>query len=137
LLLIEHFVAPSPVHGLGVFSSGFVPAGTKVWIFHPLIDREIPKGDLSDLPPHVVSLIERHAEYFPEREIFRLSGDGDHFMNHADSPNIEDRVDEMFACKDIHSGEELFIDYRAIKVLVFEPIPPQSSGSDRSQAVSR
>ena len=109
------------MHGLGVFSSGFVPVNAKIWIFHSVIDREISRDDLRGLPPHVVSLIERHAEYLPEREIFRLSGDGDHFMNHADDPNVESRGDEMFACRDIQPGEELFVDYRVTKVLAFDP----------------
>ena len=121
MLLIEHFVAPSPVHGLGVFSSGFVPTNTKVWIFHPAIDREIPASDLHELPAHVAALIERHAEYLPQRNIFRLSADGDYYLNHSDNPNLENRDDDVFSCRDIRPGEELFCDYNTIKVLAFNP----------------
>lgn len=121
MLLIEHYVAPSAVHGLGVFSTGFVPAGAKVWTFNPIIDREIAQSDLLDLPPHIVVLIERHAQYKAERGVFLLSGDGDHFMNHADDPNIDDHGADMFARRDIQPSEELFCDYRVTKVLAFDP----------------
>lgn len=121
LLLIEHFVAPSPVHGLGVFSTHFVPQGAKVWAAHPVIDREISKRELEDLPPHVVSLIETHSEFLPAKNIFRLSADGGYYMNHSDDPNLADQGDEMFASQNIHPGDELFCDYRIAKVMAFDP----------------
>lgn len=90
-------------------------------MFHPVIDREISKADMDDLPLHTVSLIEHYAEHFLERNVFRLSGDGDRYMNHSDNPNIEDRGYETFAIRDIQPGEELFADYRISKVLAFDP----------------
>lgn len=121
LLLVEHYVAPSPIHGLGVFSRHTVPEGTLVWVPHPVIDREFTKQDLRDLPPHVVKLIERHSEYLPDKKIFRLSADGGYFMNHSDQPSLRDDGDKMFASKDIQPGEELSCDYRITKVMSFDP----------------
>lgn len=121
MLLIEHYVAPSSIHGLGVFVSVFVPKGAKVWAFHPVIDRVILIADLAGLPDHVIERIEAHSEYLPGRNSIRIAADGDYWMNHSDNPNLEDHRDEVFARRDIHAGEELLCDYRQTVVLGFDP----------------
>jgi SET domain-containing protein len=120
LLVVEHFVAPSAVHGLGVFSKHFVPKGALVWRVHPAIDREIHRTELNDLPLHVVQKIQTHAEYLPSRDVFRLGADGDYFMNHSDDPNLIDAGESMYAARDILAGDELFCDYRLVRVVAFE-----------------
>ena len=129
MLLIPHFIAPSPIHGLGCFSSINVEKGQKVWVFHPIIDRVIRQSDLDDLPLHVVQLVQTHAEFIPEAASFRLASDGDYFMNHADDPNLEDLGDWMVARKNISAGEEITCDYRIVKVWSF-PVMAQSGPSD-------
>jgi len=109
------------VHGFGVFSRHFVPAGTLVWAFHPIIDREISASELEILPPHVVTLVKTHSEYLEGKNLFRLSADGGYYMNHSDDPNLQDHGDEMVACRDIRAGEELFGNYRVAKVMSFDP----------------
>ena len=121
MLLIEHYVAPSAIHGLGVFAVTFVPKGARVWAFHPAIDRVIPVSELAGLPDHVIERLEAHSEYLPGRNSLRIAADGDYFMNHSDDPNLEDHGDEVFARRDIHSGEELVCDYRALLVPGFDP----------------
>lgn len=121
LLLIEHYVAPSSIHGLGVFASSFVAKGTKVWVFHPAIDRIIPVSELAGLPDHVVERIKTHAEYLPRLDAFRLSADGDYYLNHCDNPNLENQDDELFAHRDIEAGEELLFDYRQTIMVSFYP----------------
>lgn len=121
LLLIEHYVAPSPVHGLGVFAVNFVSKGTKVWVVHPVIDRVIPISDLKGLPNHVVKRVEMHGEFLPHLDSFRLGFDGAQFLNHCDEPDLVDRGDEMFATRDIIAGEELYCDYRQTLVMAFDP----------------
>ena len=119
MLLIRHFIAPSPIHGLGCFSSVKVSKGEKVWEFHPIIDRIISLADLSTLPDHVAEKVQIHAEFMPDAGIFRLAADGAFFMNHADDPNLEDFGDWMVARRDIEIGEEITCDYRIVKVWSF------------------
>ena len=121
LLLIEHFVGPSSIHGLGVFAAQFVPKGARVWVYHPAIDRIIPASDLAGLPGHVIERIETHSEYLPKQDAFRMSADGDYYLNHSDDPNLENRGDNIFARRDIQAGEELHFDYRQTLVLSFDP----------------
>ncbi len=109
------------MHGLGVFAKHSVAKGTKVYEFHPIIDREINASDLDQFPFHVIDLIKRHSQYIEDRAVFRLSADGDHFMNHSTDPNIEDCGEQMFACRDILAGDELLCDYRVTRVMAFNP----------------
>lgn len=57
MLLIDHYLAKSTIHGLGVFSAEFIPDGQKVWEFHPAIDRIVPEADFESLPCHVRLMI--------------------------------------------------------------------------------
>lgn len=121
MLLVEHYVGPSDIHGLGVFSKSSIKKGELVWQAHHMIDREIPRAALSGLPPHVAEKIKTHAEYLPSVDAFRLAADGDYFMNHSDDPNLIDAGEEMFSARDIAAGEELLCDYRSVRVLTFHP----------------
>ena len=132
MLLIEHYVAPSSIHGLGVFAVTFVPKGAKVWVFHPAIDRVIPVSELAGLPDHVVERIHVHAEFLPQHDAFRLGADGDYYLNHCDDPNLEDRGDEMFARMDIQAGDELRYDYRETEVVSFNPDTKQRTQKIRT-----
>ena len=120
-MVVEHFVAPSPVHGLGVFAKNFIPNGALVWLAHPALDREIPRSELDSLPEHVAERIKRHAEYLPDKDVLRISADGTYYMNHGEAPNLRDAGDAVYAARDIFAGEELLCDYRVVKVLAFNP----------------
>lgn len=127
MLVVEHFVAPSSVHGLGVFSRNDISSGALVWVAHPSLDREIPRSELESFPQHVAENIRRHAEYLPDKDVLRLSADGTYYMNHGDNPNLRDAGDAVYAARDIFAGEELLCDYRVVKVLAFDPDGVSSS----------
>jgi uncharacterized protein len=121
VLLIDHYVAKSTIHGLGAFSAEFVPKGQKVWEFHPAINRIVPAEALEGLPGYVLSLIESRAEYLKEQDAFLTSLDGDQFTNHSNDPNTCKLEDGWFASRDIHPGDELTCDYRETVILGFDP----------------
>ena len=123
MLAVEHYIAPSKIHGLGLFARKFIPAGALIWEFNEIIDKEIPEDDLKKLPAHVRGMVMNHAEYFPDRGVYRLGGDGDYFMNHSDTPNCVDAGNRMYAARDIAPGEEIVCDYRVVKVKAFDPAP--------------
>jgi hypothetical protein len=135
MLLIRHYVAPSPIHGLGVFAAEPVAAGALIWIYDPRIDREIPRSELAGLPDHVARRIHHHAEYYPAEDLFILSSDGDGYMNHDDDPNVRSEGRRCYARRAIAAGEELTCDYREITVIDFDTgrryipdAPPLSPG---------
>ena len=80
-------VAPSSVHGLGVFSLDFIPRGVHIGISH----------------------VENVGGGFSGTELGR-------FHNHSEEANtgnvLRDGVRSLFAIVDINPGEELMADYR-------------------------
>lgn len=124
MLLVNHFVGPSAIDGLGVFTSEHIRTGQEIWHFNPLIDREISLPDLITLPDAAILQVMRHAEFHPERQSFVLAADGDYYMNHADQPSLVDAGRTMYAARDLEVGEELTCDYRVVQVVEFHPDQP-------------
>ena len=121
MLLVDHYVAKSEIHGLGVFSAEDLGAGEALWVFNELVDREIPEERLPELPNHVRDKIYTHAWHRAELKCFWLSADGDYFMNHSDTPTLELREHSFVASRNIKIGDELTCDYRVVKVAAFDP----------------
>lgn len=119
MLLVDHYVDRSKIHGLGVFACKPIEAGSLVWRFDPMFDVEIPVSLLDRLPTEDVKIILSHAEYFENLGVFRLGNDGDMFMNHSKVPSLLDFGDEMRAARDLDAGAELTCDYSDVCVLAF------------------
>ncbi|SOB94624.1 SET domain-containing protein-lysine N-methyltransferase [Rhodobacter maris] len=120
MLLVKHYVAQSPIHGLGVFTKVPIHAGETVWRFDPMFDVDIPAAALEHFPAEAVETVLRHAEYIPHLETFRLGNDGDMFMNHSDQPSLIDCGEEMIAAFDLPAGTELTCNYAEVCVIAFE-----------------
>ena len=109
MLLVETTVEPSEIHGLGCFTSEFIPQGKRVWTYDRRIDLVVYESRLHAFP----QAIQKHLDVYGYvvRRFFRrcivLCGDNSRFMNHADAPNVVGNV----AGRDIQAGEELTCDY--------------------------
>lgn len=119
MLTVNHCVKPSAIHGLGVFIMEAVTAGTVVWRYDPMFDIELSEAMVARFPSEVAEIVYHHAEYLPDRQIFRLGNDADIFMNHSDGPTLIDLGDEMIASHDLEVGDELTCDYREVCVVGF------------------
>ena len=51
MMLIETRVAPSSIHGMGLFAVNAVPKNTPVWTFQPGFDRDFSPEQFAALPP--------------------------------------------------------------------------------------
>lgn len=120
MLLVSHCVKRSQIHGLGVFLLEPVATGTVVWRYDPMFDVEMSATFVASLPPGEAETVYHHAEYLPERGVFRLGNDADIFMNHSNVPSLIDRGDEMIAARDLCRGVELTCDYREVRVVGYE-----------------
>ena len=119
MLLIDHFIEKSDIHGLGVFAAEAVKEGEKIWEFNTAIDIVIEFEILKTLPPHAARRIEMRAEYYPEEKIFILGADGDSYMNHSDNPNLKNFGREGYASRDMEIGDEITCDYSSTKTVLF------------------
>ncbi len=120
MLIVNHKVQPSEIHGLGVFTLEPIKAGTVVWRFDPMFDVELSEEFVAKLSHEDAETVFHHAEYIAEKRVFRLGNDGDIFMNHCDFPSLRDDGDVMIAARDMKAGEELTCNYSDVRVVGYE-----------------
>lgn len=133
MLRVPTFLAPSTVHGTGVFTAVAIPAGTPVWEFVEGVDWRLTPDELTSFPQPYQALI-RHYAYLESSGLYVLCGDNAKFMNHSSEPNCDDPEGELtVADRDIAPGEELTCDYCRFDLesarsgrLAWEQEPPES-----------
>ncbi len=111
---VKTYIAPSPIHGVGVFALRSLPVGAK--LYTDIIPKmyNLPHNEFSKLFPEVRDLLlERWPQIvngshfaYPDTRIQA-------FMNHSDTPNY-DAVNDA-TLREIKKGEEITEDYRLIE----------------------
>jgi len=106
-------IAPSKIHGVGVFAIRDIPKGTKLFantvpkVFH------IPYGSINKLFPEVRDLIlERWPNIINGSSFAWPDTNIQAFMNHSDDYNYDGVLDVVI--RDVKKGEEITEDYRDI-----------------------
>ena len=118
MMLVRAHVAPSVIHGMGLFAVEFIPRGTPIWRFEPGFDRKFKPEQFSALPPEAQAHLRWFAYLDQESGSWVLSGDHACFMNHSPQPNTGAPAGAAVsvttvALRDIGAGEELTCDYLA------------------------
>jgi hypothetical protein len=113
MLIVKTYVAPSSIHGLGVFAAEPLRAGTLIWVFDPVIDQEISDEHLAALPDAVRDIAMTRS-FKGENGTTILSRDNGVFLNHSENPNLSGGMEGSVAVRDISAGEELTEDYRLL-----------------------
>ncbi|MGV1014624.1 MAG: SET domain-containing protein [Methyloceanibacter sp.] len=116
MLLINTYVAQSPIAGLGVFAAEPVARGQLIWTLNQKFTLFIQESDVVDFPPHMQQFLAHYG--YPHMEmpgVIVLDSDNGRFMNHSVSPNTDFRIfDRGYALADIAAGEELTCNYHEI-----------------------
>lgn len=108
-------LAPSPIHGVGVFAIKDIPKGTNPFNNSYMAQEAIliNKNKLEDFGPEILSLLHDYhpstnqqiVSNFPNQLIWT------NYINYTDNPNIELMSNgEWMTLKDIKKGEELLED---------------------------
>ena len=114
MLLVRTTLAPSAIHGLGLFAAEPIAAGAALWRFEPDLDQVVPVARVAALPEAFRAFIVTYGYLSPAFPgSYVLSCDHAKFMNHADAPNTAIDGDVTRAARPIAAGEELTCDYRA------------------------
>lgn len=118
MLLVATHVAPSAIHGLGLFAGQFIERGSPIWQFAPGFDRELSPEQFSQLPARAQAHIRWFGFVDGASGGWVLSGDHACFMNHSPTPNTGAPANSRppvttVALRDIAAGEELTCDYFA------------------------
>lgn len=110
---VRTYIAPSPVHGVGVFALRDIKKGEKLYTdivprlynlpvkYFTFLFPEVKKYLMSRWP----QVVNGSAFGFPDTRIQA-------FLNHSYEPNYDAQADK--ALVDIKAGEEVFEDYRKI-----------------------
>lgn len=99
-------LAPSPIHGIGVFATRDISKGEKVYA------DEFPKlfqTTLADIPEDIA---QRHPYVATNNRLAYPDVRFQAYMNHSDQPNYDAKFD--IALVDISKDEEITEDYREI-----------------------
>ena len=118
MLLVRTRVAPSPIHGLGLFAAEAIPCGTPVWRFQEGFDHAFTRAEFAELPAPAREHLRWFSYFDAAEDALIKSGDLCCFMNHADAPNTGAGLQAgepvvTVALRDIAAGEELTCDYHA------------------------
>lgn len=105
-------VATDPKMGLGLFAKESIPKGSMVWEFVEGIDIKIPVSTVEKMSTVYREYFKKYAWIeIGEEEFYYSSCDLSNFMNHSYDPNVGSNGNKSIALRDVHAGEELFIDY--------------------------
>jgi SET domain-containing protein len=113
MFIVHTYVAPSGIHGLGVYAAEALAEGQPIWQFAPGLDLVVPLAQIAAAPQAFRDYMEMYAYISPQVEGgMVLSCDHAKFLNHSDDANTEIRGPVTFARRAIAKGEEITCDYR-------------------------
>lgn len=116
MFLVPTYLAPSAIHGIGVYTPALIPAGTVIWEFMPGIDLRLTAAELETLPGVLQAQFRSHC-YLEPSGLYVFCGDNARYMNHCFQPNCDDGGEKQtVALRDIAAHEELTCDYRSFDV---------------------
>jgi SET domain-containing protein len=115
MLTVNTYLAPSPVHGIGLFAAEFIPAGSRVWKFHRHIDKIFKREVFLAVCSKLDNRSLRHllnSSYSRGGRYFYLT-DNARFINHSDMHDNISFIDDYteVAVRDIDAHEELLENY--------------------------
>jgi uncharacterized protein len=119
MLLVKTYIAPSKIHGTGLFAVKNIAKGTITWRFDPAIDIAITPKQLAQLPKVAREFVEEYGSLSILSGNYIISADNARFTNHSSIPNLDTKIakDEpeavAVANKEIAKGEEMTIDYKS------------------------
>lgn len=111
MLLVKTNVAPSLIHGIGLFAAEEIRAGQVIWEYLDGFDRYFHVSSLDGKSEAFKEFFNRYAA--KDGYYFQLDCDNTRFMNHSSTPNVSTgRGSEgMVASVDIHIGDEITCNY--------------------------
>jgi len=116
MLLVPTRLAPSAIHGFGVFAAQPIQKATPVWRFAKGLDMEFDADIVATLPAHVQTFFSQYGYLDRNAQRIILCFDDARFVNHSGMPNVatdyaQDAYGVDVALRDIAAGEELTMDY--------------------------
>ncbi len=111
MMIVKNYVAPSAIHGVGVFAGEDIKQGTRIYEFIEAVDIVMTQQQAASYGDEFARFMRIFAYVEPSDRTMVISVDNSRFMNHAPEPNTgwDDRFG--WATRDILKGEEITCDY--------------------------
>ena len=114
MLTVKTYLAPSAIHGIGLFAAESIPVNTVVWQYSEYVDK-IYSGELflhlcqnvnlCTLQHILASSYKRGGRYF-------YLTDNSRFINHSEQPNLAFKDDySEVSLREINAHEEILENY--------------------------
>lgn len=111
MMVIKNYVAPSEVHGVGLFAGENIQKDQIIYVFNPVVDVVMKADRIESLGTEFARFMRMYAYCeLNTREVI-ISIDNSKFMNHCEFPNTMWTFIYGWAAKNIREGEELTCDY--------------------------
>ena len=114
MLYIETYLAPSTIHGIGVFTKQAIKKWEMIAKRNSEIDQGFSLDQYESFLEEEKNQIKKYARKDKKTWEIKLNADDTRFLNHSSTPNIWHREDELFALSDIQENEELTDNYTEI-----------------------
>ena len=120
MLQVETYVAPSAIHGLGLFAAQDIEAGTVIDAFWEDLDQVFTEASIrgNERLRRFLDFYGYRSRHFGEGKLIILGFDGARHLNHSDTPNtcvvieLQGVETVTIALRLIKTGEEITGDYR-------------------------
>lgn len=117
MLTVNTRIAPSTIHGIGLFAAQEIEAGTLVWKHSLSLDPVWLKDDVGELCGNEKAAMLNYC-YVNSRGEYVLCGDDARFWNFSETPNCDVTMarrgeNPVIAVKKIKRGEEMTISFRS------------------------
>ena len=110
---------PSPIQGVGVFTTDPISRGEHVRLWQPddwrFVSFEQAERDAELMQARETYCVQHENGFCCPLDFHRMSIGW--YMNHSDAPNVQPRPEEnweYYAAVDIDAGEEILCDYRSL-----------------------
>lgn len=106
-------IAPSPIHGVGVFALRDLHAGQKLYLDSLPRPYKLSKGNLGKLFPEVKDiLVGRFPRVYVDSVLAYPDACYQAYVNHSDNYNYDCITDTLL--EDVKAGEEITENYKSI-----------------------
>ncbi len=115
MLTVKTYLAPSKIHGIGLFAAGKIPAQSVVWKYNRFIDKVLSRQTFLKICHGLDDYTLQHllsSTYKKNEKYFYLT-DNARFINHSEEGCNIAFLDEFteISTRDIESDEELLENY--------------------------
>lgn len=111
MMIVKNYVAPSDIHGVGVFAGEDIKQGTRIYEFVEGVDIVMTREQTLEFGAEFARFMRIFAYVDPADRSMVISIDNSRFMNHAADPNTAWDEQCGWATRDIRKGDEFTCDY--------------------------